>query len=212
MGWGHTWFVTATPAVVLSAPLPSVVRVNEELSVAGRVRHAPARARAALESMQAGQWHVLAKVELGARNRFALTWRVTGPAGRQLRLRVAALLRRHVVAATPAHTATVGSAVVYCSPPVPPTSVPPGDGWIVGGLYGEGGAYPGVDQCITYAYTLTVTDAGGTVVATQQVPPKQSYTVVLPTGSYSLRGGCGSGSATVTAGKQTVANMYCLYP
>ena len=205
--------MTATPAIALSAPLPSVVRVNQELGVSGRVSDAPPRTRAALEELQSGSWHVLAKVRLGKHERFALTWEVTGPAYRSLTLRVAALRHHSVIAATPSHTSTVGPAAVYCAPPVPPaTNIPVGDGWIEGGLYGEGGAYPGVYECITYAYTLTVTDSSGSVVATQQVAPKHSYTIVLPAGSYTLRGGCGSGSGTVTAGKQSDVNMYCLYP
>jgi hypothetical protein len=205
--------VSSTPAISLSTPLPSVVRVNQELRVSGSVRHAPSPTRAVLEELQTGSWQVLAKVRLGKHERFALTWKVTGPAYRSLTLRVSALRHRKVIAATPSHTATVGPAAVYCSAPVPPAvNIPVGDGWIVGGLYGEGGAYPGVYQCISYAYTLTVTNSAGKVVATQQVAPKHSYTVVLPAGSYTLRGGCGSGSGTVTAGKQSDVNMYCLYP
>ena len=205
--------MTATPAIALSVPLPSVVRVNQELRVSGRVSHAPSGTHAALEELQAGSWHVLAKVRLRTRGHFALAWEVTGPAYRSLTIRLAALRHHSVVAATPSHSSTVGPAAVYCAPPVPPaTNIPVGDGWIEGGLYGEGGAYPGVDECISYTYTLTVMNSSGNVVATQQVGPKKSYTVVLPAGNYTLQGGCGSGSGTVTAGKQSVVNMYCLYP
>ncbi len=155
---------------------------------------------------------MVARVRLHKHGAFRLSWRVTGPAYRSLALRVVALKDAHVLAFTPAHQSQVGPAAVYCAPPVPPKGPPPADGWIVGGLYGEGGAYPGMYACISYPYTLTVSDAQGEAVATQSVGASKSYTVVLAPGRYTLKGGCGSGSATVTAGKQTIANMYCLYP
>jgi hypothetical protein len=39
-----------------------------------------------------------------------------------------------------------------------------------------------------------------------------SYTLVLPAGRYMLASGGCHGTATVTAGRQTRANTYCLYP
>jgi len=124
-------------------------------------------------------------------------------------------VRRHGrnLASTSPSTVLVGPPPVHCAPPVPPGNIPAGDGWIVGGLYNTGGPAPGIHACADQAYTLTVTDAAGATVATVQVPVGRSYTVVLPAGGYTLRSsGFCSGTATVTAGKQTVADTVCLLP
>ncbi len=92
-------------------------------------------------------------------------------------------------------------------------NIPVGDGWIVGGAYGIGGPYPGLDQCIQEQYTVTATNPAGLIAATETVAGGHSYTLApLPAGSYTLRAGACTGSATVTAGHQTTANADCLYP
>jgi hypothetical protein len=92
-------------------------------------------------------------------------------------------------------------------------NIPAGDGWIVGGAYGIGGAFPGIDECLQQQYTVTATDANGKVQASQTVAGGHSYTLApLPAGEYTLRAGACMGTATVVAGKQTAANADCLYP
>ena len=91
-------------------------------------------------------------------------------------------------------------------------NVPVGDGWITGGLYGEGGPYPGFDECSSEPYTETATDGSGMVVSSQNVAARHSYTLVVPAGSYALKSGGCRGMATVKAGRETKANTYCLYP
>lgn len=203
---------SANRTITLLKALPTVVRVNEHLSVKGRVSNAPSRAGAALQARESNTWLVVARAHLHRHGAFALAWHVPSPAYRSILLRVVAGSDGVVIASTRPQRITVGPAAVYCAPAVPPSSLPPGDGWIAGGLYGEGGAYPGVYACISEPYTLTVTGQQGAVIATEHVGPSKSYTVVVAPGQYKLKGGCGSGSATVTAGERTVANMYCLYP
>jgi hypothetical protein len=161
-------------------------------------------------------WKVVANAALGRGGRFELRWRVpdSEPRG-PLSLRVVAVARgRAEIAATRARQAFVGPPYVPCKPPVPPmVNIPVGDGWIVGGAYGIGGAFPGIDECLQQQYTVTATDAGGNVQATQTVAAGHSYTLApLRAGKYALRAGACMGSATVSAGKQTVADADCLYP
>jgi hypothetical protein len=126
---------------------------------------------------------------------------------------VAALFGGQVVVTTPTYTILIGPAKVYCKPPVPPAMmIPVGDGWIVGGLYGEGGPAPGIFACSGDPYTVTATNSSGVVAASQHVAALHSYTLVVPAGKYSLAArGC-HGQATVKAGRQTTANTYCLFP
>ena len=90
--------------------------------------------------------------------------------------------------------------------------MPSGDGWITGGVYGEGGAFPGMDACLSQRYTIEALDSGGSVAARETVPGGHSYTLVMPSGSYTLMSGGCRGRATVRAGQQTKANTFCLYP
>jgi hypothetical protein len=201
-------------SVLLPKPLPSLVRIGDLLTITGRVRNAPPGTRAVLQSKRTSNWSVLTKARVRSRL-FTLRWRVpkstmTG----SISLRVAAVnAAGATLAATPAKQAGVGPAPVYCAPPVPPAiNIPVGDGWIVGGRYGEGGAYPGIYACDSEPYTVSASNQSGIVVASQQVPALHSYTLVVPAGNYTLRSDACTGSATVTAGKQSVANTYCLYP
>jgi hypothetical protein len=107
----------------------------------------------------------------------------------------------------------VGSAAVYCKPPVPPAvNIPPSDGWIVGGLYEQGGPFPGILECSGAAYTVTAVNSSGTVRASQSVARRHSYTLVVPAGHYTLTSGGCRGTATVRAGRQTKADTYCDLP
>jgi hypothetical protein len=100
-----------------------------------------------------------------------------------------------------------------CTAPTPPVGVPAGDGWVTGGLYEDGGPPPGINACVDAAFTATATDTAGIVIATAQVAAKASYTLVLPAGKYTLSASDGClGEATVTAGRETQADIVCQIP
>jgi hypothetical protein len=208
-------------SIKLAQPLPSLVRVQQLVRVGGAVARAGRGSRVELELHPslpgpAHFWIVVGHTALGHHGRFELRWRVpdsqnVGPVA----LRVVAVTRGGAqIAATRAQSSAVGPPYVPCKPPVPPmVNIPVGDGWIVGGAYGIGGAFPGIDACLQQQYTVTATDANGKVQASQTVAGGHSYTLApLPAGKYTIRAGACMGSATVVAGKQTAANADCLYP
>lgn len=201
------------PRVVLSKPPPGLIRVGQHVTVTGRVRRAPAHTWAALQTGGHPRWTTVARASLGAQAAFTIRWHVSGSAG-PLRLRVAALREGRVIAATRPRRSAVGPKAIYCAPPVPPAvDIPVGSGWIVGGLYLEGGPYPGIFECEQQRYTINVETPSGRTVARQTVAAGHSYTLVVPAGSYKLRSNVGClGSATVTAGHQTKANTICNIP
>jgi hypothetical protein len=204
----------ALSPIVLRKALPDVVRIDQLVTVTGRVRTPPRRARVALESARTTAWRVVASANLRRSGAFSLHWRVpqdtaTGP----LKLRIAVIRQRRLLTSTAPVQLFVGSPKVNCAPPVPPAiNIPVGDGWIVGGVYGIGGAFPGVYQCASAQYTVTATNASGDIVARDTVAALHSYTLVVPAGSYTLASGACRGSATVTAGRQTKADTVCDYP
>lgn len=204
------------PSIRLARPLPGVVRIGDTATIAGRLVPAPpARSAIMLQGLRSPPWVTLVRARPTRGGRFVLRWHVrpgtlTGP----LQLRVVWRAGGRVVVATHPVTAGVGPRFVRCAAPVPPTvDIPAGDGWIVGGLYDEGGPFPGIDQCSSSAYTIVATASDGIVAATQTVPGAHSYTLVVPAGSYGLSANPGCrGQATVTAGEQTVANTICAFP
>jgi hypothetical protein len=200
------------PSIVLARPIPGTVRVGALLRLAGHVVDVPSDTEAALEMRQSMSWTVVARAELRDRRAFKLRWRVPQTALGPLALRVVALGDRKLLAATPPQQSYAGPAPVYCNPAAPPVSLPTGDGWIAGGVYIEGGPFPGLYECESQPYTITATMSAGTVAASQSVAGGDGYALVVPAGSYTLTGACGSGTATVTAGQRTVANAYCLVP
>jgi hypothetical protein len=204
------------PRIVLSGGLPPLARIGQSVTIEGRIRHAPAGAWAALQTSRPTRpWSTVAKSRPRSHGHFTIRWRVpasepTGPVS----VRVAALDHGRVVAHTSARPSAIGPAAKYCDPPVPPAvDIPVGDGWIEGGLYLEGGAFPGILECEAQPYTIRAESSSATIVASEAVAGGHSYTLVVPAGSYALRSsGCGSGSVTVTAGKGTTANAYCPLP
>jgi hypothetical protein len=181
--------------------------------VAGQVRGARPGSQVALQLKRDARWNLAAVHSLGASGRFRLTWRVSGRDYVQATWRVIATGPGTPPAATPPKNVAIGPAKVYCKPPVPPAvNIPVGDGWIVGGVYGEGGPFPGIYACSGQPYTVTATNHSGDVVASQHVAALHSYTLVVPAGVYTLASDGCHGTATVKAGKQTKANTYCLYP
>lgn len=107
-----------------------------------------------------------------------------------------------MLAATAPQSLLVGPAPEPCATPTVPTGLPPGDGVIVGGVYILGGPAPGLDACSGAPYTVTLTEASGAAVLTQQVSA----------GSYKLSDGHCFGGATVTAGSVIEANTDCDVP
>jgi hypothetical protein len=94
-------------------------------------------------------------------------------------------------------------------------SLPPGDGYIVGGVYSVGGPAPSSTACSGRANTVTLENSAGITVATQEVAPGESYVFIVPPGSYTLfvgRVGLCGGSATVAAGQATKADTICPVP
>ena len=200
-------------SIRITKPLPAVIRVNQLVRVAGRVRGAPPDAMVWIWLKRNAGWRPEAGVSLGITGAFNLRWRVMGQAYVEATWRLAVVKRGSLLAATPPRSVAIGPAAVYCKPPVPPAvNIPVGDGWIVGGLYGEGGPFPGIYACSSRPYTVTATDRSGKVVASQRVAALHSYTLVVPAGTYTLASDGCHGTATVKPGRQTKANTYCLYP
>ena len=205
------------PLIVLSAPLPSLVRIGQQVTVKGKVAGALAHASSALQLLPegpGGRWTTIARAPLTAHHRFTIRWHVAQAKFPLVSLRVVELSRDRVIARTQAKQSAVGPAPVYCAAPVPPAvDIPVGDGWIVGGLYLAGGPFPGIFECEQQAYTIRALTSTGTVAASMQVAGGHSYTLVVPAGSYTLRAStCGFGSATVEATKGTTANAVCPVP
>jgi hypothetical protein len=161
--------------------------------------------------LESGDWAVIGLAPI-RKGRFSLRWRpkVAG----HVSLRLAVRRRGHDLASSETRAVLVGSPPEYCAEPPPPTSVPTGDGWIIGGLYISGGPAPGICSCQGGPYTVTATDETGATVATQQVVGRPSYTFVLPPGRYTLKAGsCGfSQPALVSAGARTKADTVCNVP
>jgi hypothetical protein len=100
-----------------------------------------------------------------------------------------------------------------CAAASVPTAVPSGDGWIVGGVYLDGGPFPGIYECLGTAQTVEVfAVASGTLATTVHVPARESYSIVLPAGSYTLQAAGCHGTATVVAGHATSADTVCNIP
>jgi hypothetical protein len=204
----------AQSSIVLRTPLPNIVRIAQRVTITGRVATRPLGARVALEAQRTSAWSIVAGSDLPRSGAFSLLWQVQKSTGLgPLKLRVVVTRRGRLLVSTPVGQSFVGSALVYCKPAVPPaSSVPAGDGWIVGGVYGVGGAFPGIFACLSTPYMVTATNASGAVVASQTVPALHSYTLVVPAGTYTLASGGCRGNATVVAGRQTKADTHCDYP
>jgi hypothetical protein len=201
--------------LALARPLPNLVRQKEHVTVRGTVTGVPRRTEVALELKRTRTWVIVANVRAERAGGFAIHWPVpkdeqVGPVS----LRIAALSRRGaLLAATASVMSAIGPAAVYCARPVPPmTNIPAGDGWILGGVYAQGGPYPGFYACSDKPYTITATATDGKITATAEIAANHSYTLIVPPGRYSLSSGPCRGQATVVAAKPTSANTYCDYP
>jgi hypothetical protein len=183
----------------------------------GSVRGAPAGSVVILEQLKARHhWSAITRAPVRG-GHFFMQWSV--PEVRSLTVRLMLRAGSRALANTAPSTVYPRKVLVKrCSAPIPPASVPAGDGWVTGGVYTVGGPAPGIDEC-RGASTLSVSNQSG-VVATQQVPEGASYTLVLPAGNYELAAGsklapgvtlC-QGTAIVTAGQETRADTVCSIP
>jgi len=199
--------------------LPAIVRRRAVLSVSGTAAGNPRAGHALLQAGRPGHWRTVATAAVGHAGRFTIRWRVpnTTPIG-PTKVRVASQAlspHPHLLLTTGAVRVTIASAYVGCSPPgVINALVPIGDGLITGGEYLVGGPFPGIDACSSQPYTITATNAAGTVHPTRDVPGGHSYVFIVPAGHYTLRaagGGC-RGTAIVRAARTTHADTICPVP
>jgi hypothetical protein len=201
------------PSISFSKPPPGVVRIGQSVLIRGRAHDVPVGATAVLQGKRQSGWARLARHTVGRRGIVTVRWTVAkGTAIGPISLRLAVRRRGRVLAASRPAPSAIGSAYVPCSPPTPPPLIPHGDGWITGGVYGEGGPFPGIDACVSQRYTIEALDSGGSVAARETVAGGHSYTLVVPSGSYTLKSDGCRGRATVRAGQQTKADTFCLYP
>jgi hypothetical protein len=202
--------VSSGPSIRIT--LPKLVRSGTVITVSGRMRNAPAEAVLALQQLVPAtgnpplawedivQWRARGAV-------FALRWRpaTTGILTVRVAVRTAGIVR----AVSGGQALRVGLPPAYCNAPAPSlTQVPAGDGVLMGTLDVLTGA-PARYACMVGAYTITVADPTGSIVASVPVPAGQSYAIALPAGSYRLKSGSCEGTATIVAGMQVRADTVC---
>lgn len=194
----------------ITVTLPGSGTAGTAIILRGRVSHAPSNSTMDLESrVPGGRWTVPAGGGI-LHGRFKIIWRPSTAGFRTIR--VTLVHHARTLASTRPVSILIGAAPVYCAPPKPPGSLPPGDGYIVGGVYDIGGPAPGITVCQGQVKTVVVTNATGATVATQSVPAGQSFTFVLPAGDYGLSAGFCRGTATVRSGAETRADVDCDVP
>lgn len=190
----------------------AISSATQQGTINGRIRGLPHTTNVVLESQRGTRWTIIARSRLSHSGQFTLQWhgRTPRPLPEWITLRIAARRNAQVLASL---IFPLPRAPIPCQPASAPENLPPGDGWITGGLYESGGGpAPGIPaDCSSKAYTVSATNASGQEVASQTVPGGHSYTLVVPAGSYTLRSGsvC-RGTATVTAGRDTRADTRCL--
>jgi hypothetical protein len=184
------------------------VRQGQLVAVSGTVTHLSAHGRIELQGRLTAGWHTLLRVPLKD-DAFTLHWHVRG---RDFQLRAVLLSDAGRVATSAVAPILVGSAIVRCRPAPAPTHLPAGDGWISGGVHLLGGPAPGIDQCQSSPSTVIATSAAGNRAASLSLRGGDGYSLVLPAGSYRLRDGQCRGTATVIAGRRTVADTDCDFP
>ena len=192
--------------------VPTLLAGGEVLKLSGSESGAPRRAHVQLEERVAHGWKVVARSPL-RRGGFVLSWRP--PADSLLNVRITVRSATRVLAYSAAVRVRVGSAPRYCPQAPAPSSVPAGDGWIVGGLYYSGGPAPGIFECHGGPYTVAAVDeAGAQTGAVTVADGAASYVLVLPAGSYELQSelSCYSDEVTVVAGKGVKADTICNIP
>ncbi len=204
----------AQPRVRLANGIPTLLAAGEAVRLRGRVIAALAGERIALEDrpQTGGRWSIAKRAPIRD-GRFELSWKP--PADSSLALRIALRASGRVLALSTTVAMRVGAAPVYCPRASPPSELPAGDGWILGGLYDSGGPAPGVFDCQRGPYEITALDEAGEPAAMEQVSGND-YVLVLPPGNYQLAANESSclseAAATVVAGKGTLANTICNIP
>jgi hypothetical protein len=89
-----------------------------------------------------------------------------------------------------------------CAASVKP-ALPPGYGWVTGGIYFSGGP-PQNDadnDCGAASADVVVSDSNGNTVASQQVGHGESWAIALPQGTYSLKAYYQPGTALFCPGE-----------
>jgi hypothetical protein len=203
-------------SLVLSKPLPAVVRVGERVIVRGRVAGVPTGTSVRLELRLMGRraWQLLARARTRRDGRFTLRWRVRKRPSALASVRIAVYSGKRLLGAGKPAFLAIGSAFVPCAPPqIPKILLKRNYGLVYGGPYIEGGPFPGIDACNTQPYRVTATSSDGTKTVSMDVAGGNSYWLSLPAGNYTLTASsCGTATATVTAGQTTKADLVCAVP
>jgi hypothetical protein len=187
------------------------------VSIHGQVTGVPARRAVRLELRQSGTrpWQTLARATTTAGGRFTVNWHVLAahPFG-PIQLRIAAYKASRLLAASRPQSSAIGPAFVPCTPAqIPKLLLPIGYGLVSGGVYVEGGPYPGVDQCNSQPYRVTATNSAGTMTVGPDVAGGHGYWLSLPAGTYTFRASsCATAMTTVTAGQRTNVDLVCAVP
>jgi hypothetical protein len=222
--------VTVVPIATASAgsarqPAPKPAKLSfsaltlslngRRLTVTGRLSRVPAGASIQLQQHISGPWATVATARARRRS-YALRWSIPASVRSVVFVRVRVRTRTRVLGSTGAADVLLPRPPALCAAPIsPPAFLPPGDGWITGGAYVVGGPAPGIDACSESPYTVTATATGASApLASQTVAGGDSYTLVLPAGSYTLMANdCSTFQpVTVTAGQQTKADVDCDVP
>jgi hypothetical protein len=199
----------SAPRIVIDSP-PSFVR--EPVTVSDLVQNPPPRATVALEQLMAtdeqpASWHVAVRSTLMDHGMFRLVWFPSRPG--PLTVRVVVRAGGRDVAVSAPRIVKVGQPPAYCNAaPGTPQNVPAGYGWLAGTL--DSGA-PGSYRCpaTTAPYTIAVLDQAGNTVTTREIGARQSYALVVPQGSYTIKlgGFACAGIVTVAAGQPSLADV-----
>lgn len=199
--------------VRLSAPVSSLLAAGEHVKIRGRVLDSPRRSQMALEASSSGTgWHVVARAPVRG-GRFSLSW--LPPAGRRTTVRLSLRHAGRLLARSSPVGVSVGPPPQLCPEAHAPANLPAGDGWVVGGLYDEGGPAPGIFDCVSGPYEIVAIDDAGNQQGSVKVGGLESYVLVLPPGSYELHNAednCFSEEVTVVAGMAVKANTVCQIP
>ena len=227
--WGSTRAVTVhvhAARVAFSRGCPSTTpspgcRITIELRTSARGQHRGARLVGSKRT----------RVAPGVRRRITVSLTRFGRRllGEHSTLSLVATTITTPASAPPTTSTPTTTTPTDCRPTGPPVlpAAGPGPTAVVGGIYIVGGAVNPPD-CVGHtaptpptAGTVQVVDGAGNVVATQMVPAGQTFTIAVPPGTYTIRGGPGSGSAnfcrangpvTVTKGNQTPVAVVCDVP
>jgi hypothetical protein len=205
---GSTKPPAGSVAVTLSRPLPRVTVRDHIVQIKGIAPGAPAGARATLESeAPEAHWSTLASTAVRS-SHFTIIWLPTK--NEKATMRVSVSSGGRLLASSASGRVAVGTGPEPCQALASPVVVKKGEGALVGGVYISEAGMLGCEQ---HAYVLTATNAAGAVVATQHVPARQYYALVLRAGTYTLAASvCGAKTVApvkLLAGKAHREDLIC---